>query len=188
MNKESIENFGIDSVNHPYHYTTHPSGVETIEITRELPFDLGNAWKYLMRFRYKGKPLEDLKKAVWYLKDYIEYQVKDQSTWSIEHRVQFSGKLFNPNLYNNKITSDMLKVIESESNECVRSAFTLIATCATYGNPQFLNAKLIVDDLDSIKWDILEDVRIDQANEGASEIIDKLEKEEKSEKTAQVKQ
>lgn len=183
-----IEELGLDPVNHPQHYTTHPSGVETIEITRELPFDLGNAWKYLMRFRYKGKPLEDLHKAVWYLRDYIEHQLETQSVWSIEHRIQFTGKPFNPNLHKNKITSNMLKVIDAEPNEHVRLAFTLIATCATYGDPQFLNAKSIVDDLDSSDWEILEDVRIDQANEGAAEIIDKLEKEEKSKEAEQEQQ
>jgi hypothetical protein len=58
---------GHDPVNHPAHYTQHPSGVETIEIVEGLGFCLGNAWKYLARHRSKGKPVEDLAKARWYL-------------------------------------------------------------------------------------------------------------------------
>ena len=61
-----------DMVNHPKHYTSHPSGVETIEITEHMNFCLGNAIKYIMRSELKGKQLEDLKKAVWY----IEREIK----------------------------------------------------------------------------------------------------------------
>ena len=69
-NAKAKEEF--DNVNHPSHYVSHPSGVETINITREFEFALGNAWKYLMRFRYKGKPKEDLEKAESDLKEAIE--------------------------------------------------------------------------------------------------------------------
>ena len=33
----------VDLVNHPPHYSAHPSGVEVIELTEHLPFCLGNA-------------------------------------------------------------------------------------------------------------------------------------------------
>lgn len=56
-----------DAVNHPDHYTTHPSGVECIQITEHMGFLDGNAMKYLWRHRDKGKPVEDLKKARWYI-------------------------------------------------------------------------------------------------------------------------
>jgi len=56
-----------DVVNHPQHYTIHPSGIETIEITEHMNFCLGNVIKYLMRAPYKGKQIEDLEKAAWYL-------------------------------------------------------------------------------------------------------------------------
>ena len=56
-----------DMVNHPKHYTNHPSGVEVIEITEHMNFCLGNAIKYIMRSEYKGKQIEDLKKASWYI-------------------------------------------------------------------------------------------------------------------------
>ena len=56
-----------EQVNHPRHYTIHPSGIETIELTEHMNFCLGNVIKYVMRAPYKGKQLEDLKKASWYL-------------------------------------------------------------------------------------------------------------------------
>ena len=56
-----------DMVNHPHHYTSHPSGVEVIEITEHMNFCLGNAIKYIMRSELKGKQIEDLKKAAWYI-------------------------------------------------------------------------------------------------------------------------
>lgn len=56
-----------DNVNHPAHYTAHPSGVECIEITEHMNFCLGNAVKYIWRASLKGKELEDLKKARWYI-------------------------------------------------------------------------------------------------------------------------
>ena len=65
-----------DMVNRPAHYTAHPSGIEPIAIARHMNFNLGNALKYIMRADYKGKPIEDLKKAVWYLKDEIERREK----------------------------------------------------------------------------------------------------------------
>lgn len=54
-------------VNHPKHYTSHPSGIECIEITEHMNFNLGNAMKYVWRASLKGKEVEDLKKAIWYL-------------------------------------------------------------------------------------------------------------------------
>lgn len=56
-----------DPVNHPRHYTGHPSGVECIAITEHMNFCLGNAMKYIWRAGEKGCALEDLKKARWYL-------------------------------------------------------------------------------------------------------------------------
>jgi len=69
-----------DMVNHPKHYTTHPSGVECIEITRHYCFSIGNAIKYLWRAGLKQeqgmddkeKEIQDLEKAIWYIKDRIK--------------------------------------------------------------------------------------------------------------------
>jgi hypothetical protein len=63
-----------DSVNNPVHYTSDPSGVECIEITRHRNFNIGNAIKYLWRAGLKDslKTVEDLEKAVFYINDEIE--------------------------------------------------------------------------------------------------------------------
>lgn len=57
-----------DPVNHPAHYTAHPSGVECIDIAEHLSFNLGNALKYVWRAGKKreGSEREDLEKARWY--------------------------------------------------------------------------------------------------------------------------
>ena len=70
----------IDMVNHPKHYTSDPSGVEAIEITRHRNFNIGNAIKYLCRAgikedaskSIKQKQIEDLQKAVFYINDEIK--------------------------------------------------------------------------------------------------------------------
>lgn len=61
-----------DSINHPKHYTSHPSGVEAIDLCKHENFCIGNCMKYLIRCEHKGNKLEDLKKAAWYLNCEIE--------------------------------------------------------------------------------------------------------------------
>lgn len=62
----------IDMVNHPPHYVGH--GIEPIEFieSHNLNFNLGSVVKYIARAPYKGKELEDLKKAKWYLEREIK--------------------------------------------------------------------------------------------------------------------
>lgn len=57
-------------VDHPAHYNGHPSGVECIELIRYLNFNLGSAVKYVFRRGEKGSVVQDLEKAVWYLRDF----------------------------------------------------------------------------------------------------------------------
>ena len=71
-----------DKVSHPSHYTWLKDlcGIEVIDITRHMDFDLGNCLKYLLRaghkkergYTDKEKTLEDLRKAAWYLNDKIK--------------------------------------------------------------------------------------------------------------------
>lgn len=76
----SPKELAVDNVNHPKHYTQHPSGIECIEITRHHDFCIGNAIKYLWRaglkveqgMEEKQKEIEDLSKAIWYIKDKIK--------------------------------------------------------------------------------------------------------------------
>ena len=71
--KETRANLRDHMVNHPPHYTQHPSGVECIQITEHLNFCLGNAIKYIWRAGLKSEDaVEDLKKARFY----IEREIK----------------------------------------------------------------------------------------------------------------
>jgi hypothetical protein len=65
-----------DPVNSPSHYNS--KGVEAIDAIEASMSDeefqgycKGNAMKYMWRYKYKGKPVEDLKKAQWYLNKLI---------------------------------------------------------------------------------------------------------------------
>ncbi len=66
----------VDMVNSPPHY--NQTGIECIHAISAATGDgfkyylQGNIMKYLWRFDYKEKPLEDLKKAQWYLDKLIE--------------------------------------------------------------------------------------------------------------------
>lgn len=72
----------MNKVQHPSHYTwlKELCGIEVIDITRHLDFDLGNAVKYILRAGRKSeegysetdKTIEDLQKAIFYLNDEIE--------------------------------------------------------------------------------------------------------------------
>lgn len=62
-----------DVVNHPSHYTSHPSGVECIQVTEHMNFNLGNAVKYIWRAGLKSDdPIQDLHKARWYIEREIQ--------------------------------------------------------------------------------------------------------------------
>ena len=69
-NAEVAFNPGVE---HPQHYTSHPSGIECIDITRHHDFAIGNAIKYLWRAGLKDSDneIQDLEKAVWYIQDKI---------------------------------------------------------------------------------------------------------------------
>lgn len=62
----------MSAVDHPKHYNA--GRIEVIDAIEDwkLGFHLGNVVKYVARAEHKGKPLEDLKKAVWYLNRAIE--------------------------------------------------------------------------------------------------------------------
>jgi hypothetical protein len=78
-----------DMVNHPSHYTwlKEKCGIEVIDITRHLDFDIGNAVKYLLRAGHKEeadmtsieKTIQDLEKAIWYINDKIK-MIKDENS------------------------------------------------------------------------------------------------------------
>lgn len=67
-----------DVVNYPKHYTSHPSGLECIQVTEHMGFCLGNAIKYLWRADLKNDTVEDMRKAIWYIEREIEKRSKSQ--------------------------------------------------------------------------------------------------------------
>lgn len=61
----------MSAVNHPEHYNQIPD-IECIDVIEWFNFNIGSAIKYLWRAEFKGKPLEDLEKAAWYIQREIE--------------------------------------------------------------------------------------------------------------------
>jgi hypothetical protein len=72
----------INIVEHPPHYKAHPSGVECIQITEHMNFNLGNAMKYIWRSDEKGNAIQDLEKAKWYISREIELR-KTKDKWPV---------------------------------------------------------------------------------------------------------
>lgn len=92
-----------DLINHPPHYTNHPSGIEVIEYSRLLPFGPGSAVKYIMRRELKEgtKAVDNIDKAIWFLNDSIDNHISYALTSTMHHRIQ--------------------RVIEHEPNATVKS-------------------------------------------------------------------
>ena len=87
ITKETYDKIKEDeNVSHPSHYTwlKDKCGIEVIDITRHLDFDLGNAIKYILRAGRKPiinenlsddfyrAAIQDLKKALFYINDKID--------------------------------------------------------------------------------------------------------------------
>lgn len=65
-----------DMVNHPAHYTGHPT-VEAIEVLEQMSdYRLASASKYIWRVAFGGKEnnRQDIEKSVWYLQRWLEKQ------------------------------------------------------------------------------------------------------------------
>ena len=91
-----------EQINHPSHYV---KGIEPIEVIEswELNFSLGNAIKYILRSPYKGKQIEDLEKARWYIdreinrlkdegahrKEKVKYSMLNDEKWSDDDIVDY---------------------------------------------------------------------------------------------------
>lgn len=68
-------------MNNPSHYASECS-LECIDVMETVLGDeglfyfcVGNAFKYLWRYKNKGKPNEDLRKASWYLKKALHLKI-----------------------------------------------------------------------------------------------------------------
>ncbi len=73
----------MNKVNHPKHYNS--GKIETIEYIKDMgiaeDFCIGNALKYISRYKYKGKPIEDLEKAKWYI-EYVLCLLREENNGS----------------------------------------------------------------------------------------------------------
>jgi hypothetical protein len=105
-----------EMVDHPSHYNSHPSGIECIDIVEEMNFNLGNAFKYLFRYREKANPVQDLNKAVWYANRECERINRrgDLAGWQLPEDYQHM----------------LLAVVDSEPNEWAKCAFDLFYATA----------------------------------------------------------
>jgi len=80
-----------DMVNHPAHYTNGPTHstcgqpIECIDIVELLPYNVGAAMKYLWRHPYKGAPMENLRKAAWYLSRELDRLNNLEQMPKVEH-------------------------------------------------------------------------------------------------------
>ena len=77
----------MEKVNHPDHYN---QGIEAIDIIESWThnFSLGNAIKYILRSPYKGKQIEDLEKARWYIDREINRLKDERARKNIEECVR----------------------------------------------------------------------------------------------------
>ena len=62
----------VDNVNQPHHYNIGNIPVIDFIDDKELGFNDGNVVKYVVRSPHKGRTIEDLEKAEWYLKRHIK--------------------------------------------------------------------------------------------------------------------
>ena len=115
INGQTLE----EEINKPKHYRSHESGIEAIEVTRWLNFDLGNCWKYCMRYRDKGTPKKDLGKAVWYLNDYKEHFIDYKNDSVIMHKIP------------EEVISKMIAISEAEPREEIKHVFELLIMITT---------------------------------------------------------
>jgi hypothetical protein len=75
-----------DDVNNPAHYGQ--GKIEAIQYIRDLltreefiGYCRGNVAKYLHRYRYKNKPVEDIRKAEWYIGELVAAEEMTDEEW-----------------------------------------------------------------------------------------------------------
>jgi len=75
-----------NAVDHPAHYNLHENGIECIDAIQASmsragfqDYLKGTAIKYLWRYREKSEPLQDLKKAQWFLEKLILEESKSRN-------------------------------------------------------------------------------------------------------------
>lgn len=136
-----------DPVNHPSYYTNHLSGVEAIDLSEVLSFNVGNAFKYVFRRDGKLNPTQDLQKAKWY----IEREIKRfNESWLrfIPTRL-LNLVLTNPDLSEHHLEL-AAKVVSAETDLHAKSFYKSIfftAEVKGYADYELKNASACLDKL-----------------------------------------
>lgn len=92
----------VDIINHPPHYTGHPSGVECIQLTQHMSFCLGNMLKYIWRagLKHTGdverSRREDIQKALWYVNQEITLRQNRRRAAVVWAEVQGLCRMLSP--------------------------------------------------------------------------------------------
>lgn len=107
-----------DAVDHPSHYNAHPSGVEAIDVCEWLPFNLGNALKYVWRAKHKGNRAIDLAKARWYLTRATDSVI----AYSVPPNVQKLAERVIALEPENSLLGSLLKLLVVDSSDSLSAA------------------------------------------------------------------
>lgn len=158
-----------DPVNHPQHYTQHPSGVECIQIVEHMSFCRGNAMKYLWRAGDKGDELEDLRKAQWYLAREIALVEKRRAllgdtpldnarAWrvylSVNQERAHGATMYTLQAATASFTSDDLDWVKLTSDQDFDGLVNFAETLITYRQPNPLRGGYRIIDSDAqIVWE-----------------------------------
>lgn len=71
---------GHDPISRPVHYTQSALELKHVVFAWDLNWAEGNVLKYLRRYKHKGDPIQDLKKAREYLDMLIQYEEERNAT------------------------------------------------------------------------------------------------------------
>ena len=77
-----------ETVNHPDHYNV--GKIEIIDFIKDLGIaedvSIGNAIKYISRYKHKENPKDDIKKAIWYLNYLLDLLEQENNQWKKENK------------------------------------------------------------------------------------------------------
>ena len=105
-----VKNTEVDVINHPAHYTAEnvKITIEPIQLCEQCGFLVGNGLKYLIRYKHKGNPLQDLKKAEYYFNRWltVEGDYVDMTVFPVNYNYIFNAFKHLPYLKNTAINSN----------------------------------------------------------------------------------
>lgn len=127
----SVVEFDPAAVEHPRHYNSHPSGVETWEINEWLEANTACTFKYVMRRGDKGNPIQDLEKGIRYLEREIQRVHKFKQLWPFTWNIMTVNQRFDREI---SPTLDTLheavdKLISAEENAHACEFYCLLLRC-----------------------------------------------------------